>query len=371
MPTLPAYRNDFFALLKKELGNEYKFTVAYGKKAGMVKNLPTENSVFFDSIGFNGYLINLLGYRIIWIKRLLKYVFYFKPDLTIILFNSGILNLLIIQLYFIISGRKYLLWSCGHKRAEISGGQIAFKNLINDFFNKRASGHISYGGYYADELVRQGIPRQKVFVAQNTLNVERILLTERNVKAEVRNRLELPKTFNIFIYVGAIIPSKNLLQAIKIFMEILQENRNIIFIIIGEGTEKEVLNKFINDKNLVQNIHLLPSMYGVALAEYFFSADAFLLPGTGGLAVNEAMAYGLPIISTKGDGTIYDLLVEKENGFFINDDLSNMKEKIRMFLNLTDSAKLSMGEKSKKILIEKATLHNMVNQFATAIAGFI
>ena len=43
--------------------------------------------------------------------------------------------------------------------------------------------------------------------------------------------------------------------------------------------------------------------HGTELAGYFSAADLFVLPGTGGLAVQEAMSYGLPVIMGQGDGT--------------------------------------------------------------------
>ena len=44
-----------------------------------------------------------------------------------------------------------------------------------------------------------------------------------------------------------------------------------------------------------------------------------MLPGTGGLAVQQAMAHGLPVIVAQGDGT-QDDLVRPENGWQIPPD---------------------------------------------------
>ena len=53
---------------------------------------------------------------------------------------------------------------------------------------------------------------------------------------------------------------------------------------------------------------------GADLQPYFAAADLFVLPGTGGLAVQEAMAAGLPVIVAEGDGT-QDDLVRPDNGW--------------------------------------------------------
>jgi glycosyltransferase involved in cell wall biosynthesis len=59
-----------------------------------------------------------------------------------------------------------------------------------------------------------------------------------------------------------------------------------------------------------------PAPYGAALAEQFRSADLFVLPGTGGLAIQQAMSFGLPVIAAEADGTQADL-VRPGNGWQI------------------------------------------------------
>ncbi|NMC98146.1 MAG: glycosyltransferase family 4 protein [Bacteroidales bacterium] len=367
LPSLPEYRKDFFEKLENVIGGEYKLSVAYCKKISILKKIHFVNSNLFQSIGFEGFLLNLFKYRIMWIKGLFKYVFYSKPDLTIILFNSGIINLLFVQINLKLTKRKYLLWSCGHKRSELTGVKLKFKNFINNYFNRLATGHISYGSVYAGELIKKGIPENRVFIAQNTLNVEKILEKNAQNKYKARLQLKLPEDFNIFIYVGAIIPSKNIIDLLQIFQKIIARNKNILLLIIGKGPEIGAIRDFINKNHLEKIILILGEIYGERLASYFFAADVFILPGTGGLAVNEAMAYGLPIISTRGDGTICDIVIDGENGYLINDDLSNMMESIETFLNLNDIQKSIMGEKSRNIIAKRASLENMVQKFEQAI----
>ncbi len=95
-------------------------------------------------------------------------------------------------------------------------------------------------------------------------------------------------------------------------------------------------------------------------------ADLFVLPGTGGLAVQEAMSYGLPVIVAQGDGT-QDDLVRKANGWQIPPDdfdalLSTMKDA------LSDVARLrKMGEESYRIVKEEINIEKMVETFVQAL----
>ncbi|HLE92207.1 MAG TPA: glycosyltransferase, partial [Anaerolineales bacterium] len=95
--------------------------------------------------------------------------------------------------------------------------------------------------------------------------------------------------------------------------------------------------------------------------------DLFVLPGTGGLAVQQAMSYGLPVVVAQGDGT-QDDLVRKENGWQIPPDdfgalVSTMKEV------LSDVTRLrKMGEESYRIVKEEINIEKMVETFVKALS---
>jgi glycosyltransferase involved in cell wall biosynthesis len=90
------------------------------------------------------------------------------------------------------------------------------------------------------------------------------------------------------------------------------------------------------------------------------------LPGTGGLAVQEAMSYGLPVIVAKGDGT-QDDLVRDGNGWQIQPEdygalVATMKNA------LSDMARLrKMGEESFRIVSEEINIQKMVEVFVDAL----
>jgi len=102
------------------------------------------------------------------------------------------------------------------------------------------------------------------------------------------------------------------------------------------------------------------------LTPYFAQADLFVLPGTGGLAVQEAMAHGLPVIVAKGDGT-QDDLVRAGNGWQIQpEDFGALVAAIK--IALSDTARLRrMGEESFRIVREEINIEKMVEVFVRAL----
>lgn len=78
-----------------------------------------------------------------------------------------------------------------------------------------------------------------------------------------------------------------------------QLDKNIGLYIIG-GTPEEAVQQYVNAHQLT-NIHFIPFKQKEELREYYAAADVFVLPtryDIWGLVINEALAYGLPTIST-------------------------------------------------------------------------
>ncbi len=151
-----------------------------------------------------------------------------------------------------------------------------------------------------------------------------------------------------------------LLQACAALPGPLQPRLNIV----GDGPERNALERLA--KNIYPSAEFPGAKHGAELAADFSDADLFVLPGTGGLAVQEAMSHGLPIIMGQGDGT-NDALVRPGNGWQIpQDNLSALTETLRVAL--ADVAHLRiMGIESYRIVAEEVNLEKMVEVFIEAL----
>src|SRR3990172_3199317 len=135
-------------------------------------------------------------------------------------------------------------------------------------------------------------------------------------------------------------------------------------VIVGEGPERENLEQVA--RQVYPSAQFIGARHGDELKPYFAGADLFVLPGTGGLAVQEAMSHGLPVIVAKGDGT-QDNLVRPGNGWQVppgNYDalVSTMKEALADVERLRE-----MGKESFRIVSEEINLEKMVEVFVRAL----
>ncbi len=135
-------------------------------------------------------------------------------------------------------------------------------------------------------------------------------------------------------------------------------------IIVGEGPEREALERLAGA--VYPGAIFAGAKHGEELKPYLAEADLFVLPGTGGLAIQEAMAHGLPVIVAKGDGT-QDDLVREGNGWQIPpDDQEALTETMRSALS--DVKRLRrMGAESYRIVSEEVNLEKMVEAFVRAL----
>jgi glycosyltransferase involved in cell wall biosynthesis len=134
--------------------------------------------------------------------------------------------------------------------------------------------------------------------------------------------------------------------------------------IVGDGPEKSSLERLA--RRMYPGVRFLGAQSGASLRDLYLQADLFVLPGTGGLAVQEAMAYGLPVIVAEGDGTQRDL-VQPSNGWLVTpDDLPALTGALRAALS--DIARLRrMGESSHHLVVERFNIDAMVTSFVDAL----
>ncbi len=91
-----------------------------------------------------------------------------------------------------------------------------------------------------------------------------------------------------------------------------------------------------------------------------------MLPGTGGLAVQQAMGFGLPVIVSQADGTQSDLVGEENGWLTPPNDLTALVEAIQQALQ--DPARLlKKGAASHRVVVEEVNIDRMVSVFVRAL----
>jgi glycosyltransferase involved in cell wall biosynthesis len=130
--------------------------------------------------------------------------------------------------------------------------------------------------------------------------------------------------------------------------------------VVGDGPARSSLQALAAET--LPSASFTGSLEGEALEHAFAWADLFVLPGTGGLAVQQAMAHGLPVIVAEGDGTQRDL-VRDENGWLVRSgDLASLKDTLDRALS-DPAGLMDKGRASYRIAEHEANVGQMVKTF--------
>ena len=152
----------------------------------------------------------------------------------------------------------------------------------------------------------------------------------------------------LFISVGSFIHVK----AYDVFLDAIKNTdyKDTGFLIIGGGKDKEKLERIITGSN-ISNVHLIDFCIKEELAKYYKMSDVFFFNSRGdvwGLVINEAMAYGLPIMSS--NTTIAALELVNKNNLYRFDDYSGIRKSIEKYIKKDNEELYNEGEKNLEII---------------------
>lgn len=211
--------------------------------------------------------------------------------------------------------------------------------------------------------------REKAIVRYPFTSVDGADLRQEPVPPEEKIRLkrELHMTEDtVFLAVGQFIPRKG-------FDVLLEAARQLpkdvgIWIVGGEPTEEYLQMQKAWD---LSQVHFVPFMTKQKLARYFEAADAFVLPtreDIWGLVVNEAMAYGLPVVTTTRCNAGLELVKEGINGYLVEpEDVQGLANALNQLLTRD---RQEMGRKALET-VGNYTLEKMAERHGELFSQYL
>ena len=290
-----------------EFSNENTFT-------GKLKKYLKKHHQEYDLIVMNGYstIAEMKTIRYL-IKHQIPYV---------LQINGGIIKKdkswkKKLKTYFISHAQKYL-----------SPCEEADDYLIYYGAKKENILHYPYGNYFNNEIIDKPISQKE--------------------KDAIRQKWNLPKG-KLFVNASQFIERKNNLQLISLF-----KDRDEQLLLIGSGKEKEKYETYIKD-NIIQNIHLIDFLKKEELFEVLKGCDAFITlsyEDIFGHTTLEAMANGLPVISSDRVISSRDIIKNGKNGFLV--DINKESDIINAVQSIDSCSSLEAINTAKANTIEKS-----------------
>jgi len=174
----------------------------------------------------------------------------------------------------------------------------------------------------AGELQHHGIQRDAIELVTNSVDTNRFCPVNPSAKSALRLRLRLPPDRVIVTFTGRLVSYKGLPLLLRVWEQVQGVHSRAMLLLVGSGgldihnCEAE-LKQQVQARGLQPSVRLTGDVHNVH--EYLQASDIFVFPTEKeafGISLIEAMACGLPVITTPTGG-IKDFLVDGQNGLLV------------------------------------------------------
>ena len=209
-----------------------------------------------------------------------------------------------------------------------------------------------------------GLKEDSIFVSTNSPDTDLIFKASEEI---VNEELILPENQYRIIHVGRLVKWKRVDLLIEAVALLKNEIPEIELLIVGKGKEEKNLKKQVEKLNIQENVKFIGGVYeNKELGRYLKACSVYVLAGMGGLSINQAMAFGKPVICSIADGTEKRLVRTDFNGYYFeNGNETDLAYKIKALLSDVDKLK-RFGENSLSIIKNEVNVYTVLNGYLGA-----
>jgi glycosyltransferase involved in cell wall biosynthesis len=252
---------------------------------------------------------------------------------------------------------------------------------IRKYCYARVAGTLNYSTAAYDILPSYGVKREQIHVTYNSTDTEALW---REKAAVLAAPALLPPSERRLLHIGRLVKWKRVDLLIEAFARTLTQYPDAELVIVGNGPELDNLKKQAaslglplrsKEENGVDGrgcVRFIGAVYDPKeLGAYMNEATVYVLAGMGGLSINDAMTYALPVVCSVCDSTERDLVTDGRNGLFFRDgDADSLTEKILQLLASPQECR-RMGQESERIIREQINIDTVSERYLKAFADFL
>lgn len=271
----------------------------------------------------------------------------YKPDIVLVS-NAT-------ELLFSLCARKRLSYKIGLivEETTYSNSNVNnFKQLIKSFIYKKADFYIPFSddsvSYLSKIRITTNCYRSSWSVDLAKFDKVDSVKVE-NIKAELNLYGKI-----VFMMSARLVAGKGAMNLLRAWEKLNPSIRDkLALLIIGDGPQKQEILDFLKSYK-IYNVFLLGQKQYEEVVNYYHSSDIFILPTLQdlfSLVCLEAMACGLPVLTSKYNGA-RELIEEGKNGYlFDSNDIEDIKK--ILIKSYEEKGRLKeMGNIAKNIIIK-------------------
>lgn len=251
---------------------------------------------------------------------------------------------------------------------------------VRKYCYARVAGTLNYSTAAYDILPSYGVGKEQIHVTYNSSDTEALL---REREAVLAAGPLLPASERRLLHIGRLVKWKRVDLLIDAFACIVNRYPDAELVIVGDGPELDNLKQQAQAMNMPiyeagnsgsgqGGIRFTGAVYAPqALGAYMNESTVYVLAGMGGLSINDAMTYGLPVLCSVCDSTERDLVADGVNGFFFKDgNVESLTEKIGILLASPTRCR-EMGQESERIIREKINIETVSERYLEAFISML
>lgn len=251
---------------------------------------------------------------------------------------------------------------------------IKFINQVERVFYNRAAQISVLSMGFKNNLVKKGVPEDKITIIPACVDTDFFHPLPRENK--LRDQWNLGGKF-VVLYAGNIGLSQGLETVINA-AQILRDNKEIVFVIIGEGVSKPALESMVWEKNL-SNVMFYPFQPREDVPLVYALADACLVSLKRDIVVESVpskaysiMACGRPMIAAVNQESETSSLINHAHcGLWVEPENSVDLSKIIATLYQDKNLRERMGKNGRKYILEHFSRSVATQQYQALICNSV
>jgi glycosyltransferase involved in cell wall biosynthesis len=208
-------------------------------------------------------------------------------------------------------------------------------------------------------IAQEKLPPDKVVTIYNGIDINKFQKDNLDSK-EISKELAIEKVDLVLGSIGRLEPQKGFQDFLVILPEIVKKNKKVKYIVAGDGTYRNELEKIVSSKGLQRNVQFTGERDDIPDILNVF--DLFIFPSHYeglGMVVLEAMAMEKVVIASNIP-QVKEIITDGVNGFLL--DFSRKDMVISLIDNLTAQPHnlLEIGQRARVRVREMFTIEEMV-----------
>lgn len=284
-----------------------------------------------------------------------------KPDVIVTEGGQNTINNIQIKWYSRLFKIPYIQWDLG-KGYQDFGNSLGRRIYMGIYTSiaKKASLIYGYNSSSKKYFEGIGIPSERIVVLNNTADTSTLKkVIESSLKElpiDMADRFDPNKKYIIFV--GSLLPTKRI-EDFKEIMTKLGEEYTLLLVGSGQEEYTQSLKTLFKDIDCIFLGYKKPE----ELLPYYYISLFCILPGLGGLSINQAMAYGLPVLCTHADGAEEDVVRNDETGYIYKD----IDDAVRYIQSKSEEDWKRMGKNAQELMFGDFSLEKECERFIGGI----